>query len=770
MPYYLAILSLPLLVGTVLFLRTFAVLEDEIAARRILQLEVARDAVDEFMRRVDYMLLLLGEDSDIAEYAAGAEGHTDRVRFDDVRIARRIARYTFAHPLLRGLYVYFPNRGAIVRNGTFFPSISHFYRHFFSVQTATGRDQSLAEWIALSFSGMRYRHLLAESVYLDSEYDSSDHAAFVLPYAQSLPVAHVSTGWASALVAIDRGALVDLLTHYLDLDAGYAMVLDANRSQVAATTADDHVVYRPSPAIYSGPYVSRVRDEGTELSVTFVRSNYTEWVFAAVQPTNVFWARLRNIQQTTLLVFLLLIVVGIVASLAFAFTSSRSIRDISRMLSSLDMADVPARAAEGGRDLLSGSVSDLIRRYEFLSNSMEENRPALRAAFLDRLLRGELHSNDEISTMSSRVALSLTGPLFCAIVVRISGHHGHISADELTELEVRGTLVRRLVEVSIPSAIVHGFTDSEIAVIVQHDTSVAGELRDTVASIASRLRDQVSAELGFRVQVGAGAVCDTPILVSRSFSQARGVLEYQRFTASDDVMLPSDMPSEYSPFHYPPDLEVRLLSAVQAGNLENLKSIFEEIDERNFVSNTLPRYMVKGLLENLEATLIKATGQIGEKNMDDTVLDEVRASIEGDRVMAFDEIRSHFIGLTRLSHRRRSHHYDELAFRVKEYVDVHYSDRDLSLAGIAELFDLTDTYLCKIFKAHTGQKLFTYIQESRMNRAIGMLADHHNTVEGVAYACGYSNVSTFRRAFKRHTGVSPSDYRHRSVAVGDRGS
>jgi transcriptional regulator GlxA family with amidase domain len=42
------------------------------------------------------------------------------------------------------------------------------------------------------------------------------------------------------------------------------------------------------------------------------------------------------------------------------------------------------------------------------------------------------------------------------------------------------------------------------------------------------------------------------------------------------------------------------------------------------------------------------------------------------------------------------------------------------------------------------------------------LEDTGATIEGVAEACGFATPETFRRAFHRHAGLTPSAYRERS--------
>jgi AraC-like DNA-binding protein len=53
-----------------------------------------------------------------------------------------------------------------------------------------------------------------------------------------------------------------------------------------------------------------------------------------------------------------------------------------------------------------------------------------------------------------------------------------------------------------------------------------------------------------------------------------------------------------------------------------------------------------------------------------------------------------------------------------------------------------------------------------MDRAAALLADKGLTVREVARRVGYRQPAQFAKAFRRHLGVAPSDYRARALGGG----
>ena len=86
--------------------------------------------------------------------------------------------------------------------------------------------------------------------------------------------------------------------------------------------------------------------------------------------------------------------------------------------------------------------------------------------------------------------------------------------------------------------------------------------------------------------------------------------------------------------------------------------------------------------------------------------------------------------------------------------------RKVALNELAGLLHFTPEYLCRYFKKHMGVSLYTYLTELRMKRAKLLLLNSSYSVSDVAFYCGYQYLSNFQKAFKKHTGMTPSEYRN----------
>lgn len=92
--------------------------------------------------------------------------------------------------------------------------------------------------------------------------------------------------------------------------------------------------------------------------------------------------------------------------------------------------------------------------------------------------------------------------------------------------------------------------------------------------------------------------------------------------------------------------------------------------------------------------------------------------------------------------------------KVIDYLQTHYADR-IHLSEIAAYVNLSEPYLCQIFKIETGQSILTYLNDIRMSHAYQLLSSGQWLVKQVALEVGIHDPFYFNRLFKKRYGISP---------------
>lgn len=95
--------------------------------------------------------------------------------------------------------------------------------------------------------------------------------------------------------------------------------------------------------------------------------------------------------------------------------------------------------------------------------------------------------------------------------------------------------------------------------------------------------------------------------------------------------------------------------------------------------------------------------------------------------------------------------------QIKNYIKEHYTESQLNLTEIADIFGFSSSYLSRKFKQDTGMNFIEYITECRMEKA-KQLAATNKKMFAVANEVGIPDPNYFGRCFKKYTGMSYSDY------------
>jgi two-component system response regulator YesN len=111
-----------------------------------------------------------------------------------------------------------------------------------------------------------------------------------------------------------------------------------------------------------------------------------------------------------------------------------------------------------------------------------------------------------------------------------------------------------------------------------------------------------------------------------------------------------------------------------------------------------------------------------------------------------------------------NHPYASLIRQAKDYIDRHYADPELSLNEVAAHVNHSPSHFSTLFSQETGQTFKDYATEVRIRKAKELLRTSTLKSSEIAYHVGYSDPHYFSSAFKKNTGLSPTEFRQQGQA------
>lgn len=100
--------------------------------------------------------------------------------------------------------------------------------------------------------------------------------------------------------------------------------------------------------------------------------------------------------------------------------------------------------------------------------------------------------------------------------------------------------------------------------------------------------------------------------------------------------------------------------------------------------------------------------------------------------------------------------YDPQIDSLLKYINENLNKK-LSIEELAQKFYLSRYYLMHKFKAETGYTIHSYINQKKLIMAAERIREGQD-INKAAYDCGFTDYSTFLRAFKRMFNKSPKDF------------
>jgi two-component system response regulator YesN len=211
---------------------------------------------------------------------------------------------------------------------------------------------------------------------------------------------------------------------------------------------------------------------------------------------------------------------------------------------------------------------------------------------------------------------------------------------------------------------------------------------------------------------------------------------------------------------FPADKERKLTDALMTSKTEEAKKLFAEIVQE---TAQYPIHVVQLAISHLTMTVNNILFTIQKNNSLDV---EASLSIHiptPDHFETINELNEVFFSLfddiqTKLS-MKRSTKQGDLIRKINDLIQKEYANPNLSLNWIADELDMSSIYLSRVYKQQTLATIVDVINNVRMERAKEHLENTDLSIVDIAVKSGYTSSSYFHRMFKKSFGVTPSDYR-----------
>lgn len=468
-------------------------------------------------------------------------------------------------------------------------------------------------------------------------------------------------------------------------------------------------------------------------------SPYNGWKYLAFIPKKRALHLLAAQHLYQFFVILLLLTCGLTVGVLLAFYHYRPIRSIWESLPNREQKPVSPQSGQVRQ--IQKRISDILRDNETMTHELDENKEALRQDALLQLLDGGYGQVKERMEELSQKGIHLTGPYYQVMVFRTGGAAPALQNAAYQELRRQW---ENAVE-TLPHKYIAALRNTG------YEKNPDENKGDAYAILSVLKKQGISGG-----RIGVGQPYADPSLIHVSYIEALSALESD--APEPIVFFDSFYETHYSTAQwYPNKAQLRLVETVLQGNVNALEPVMKEVEAHlRLAQSSSDHRQFRFALYSVIHDILLMTDRLSLPNVHWEINRMLHYGNMEDFIQQLSVFCTQAAAQVRCSKERLQ---NELLNDILQYIDAHYAEQDISLAAIAERFELTPSTLSRLFSQYNHIRFIDYLSDKRMEKAAELLGGTDLSIKEIVSRVGYIDVSSFTRKFTQTYKTSPGKYR-----------
>lgn len=290
--------------------------------------------------------------------------------------------------------------------------------------------------------------------------------------------------------------------------------------------------------------------------------------------------------------------------------------------------------------------------------------------------------------------------------------------------------------------------------LIRSDKNLEGEiLKASLQKVSLAVRKRI----GVRCYIGISNGTSDEMEISGQCELASRISEYARYRGDFTPLLPSELSKvpDKDPQYFSIDMEVKLLQLIRCGTMEQLEFLLKEIHDAYF-SPGISRYIYNHALEVLRSSVFRSIPSEDMSQEAEHLRTKAQNARREDEIFGvIKEAKAYRLQCCAEKEENTSSLNKE---KIAEYLEKNYGDPNLNIFVLAQWLNEPERKIYNDFKVCFGMSFSNYLEQLRMHHACEFLKEGR-AVKEIAELVGYGSDYSFRRAFKRSVGITPSDFR-----------
>jgi two-component system response regulator YesN len=290
-------------------------------------------------------------------------------------------------------------------------------------------------------------------------------------------------------------------------------------------------------------------------------------------------------------------------------------------------------------------------------------------------------------------------------------------------------------------------------------------IEESVYSIAQAIKYEVERNTECKIAVGIGPLVERLREIHRSYFRAEQIVNHQARLGLSQISDSTDLPIEKHPLDQTAFLNIDgdiLWAKFRYASRKDIDSIIQEytklLGDVPGESEMLEYYIFGEILVAASKIIEELGGDI--KEIIPFSLDQYEIKkILNSRDIFYEKLKALFNAVIEFRDSRTGGRYQSVILKAKEYIDRHYASQDISLHTVASHVGISPNHLSTVFAQETGENFIEYLTRVRIEKAKQLLENTAMKNADIAYEAGFNDPHYFSFIFKKHTGLSPREWK-----------
>ena len=735
---YTVVLILPLLMCLIGYNVAFNIVEREIKDNKLAMINHSKNLIDNQIEALSTLVMQIATSPtmlSLVETESIAEG----TFFWDAKKAIERTSQLFTHSsnnLIEDIYIYLHNTEYVITPETLYNA------RFYHENILKVKDISYEQW---------QRQLLGE--FREGTYSITDEE---VSYVQALPLKYNASVQGIIVCKLKKSEIQKFFSSVDPGDGSIISIQDEKENLVWQSTSDKEP-FIPIDVLkkYEKEGIFSTIVNNNKMIVLHTVSDVNNWRYVLMLPEGVVMAQLVNLRNIIAVLLLAILSVGGITSYYLSVKNGQPLRDIINQLKGPNVEQEIWDEELNNIDDLGGAITKIVARTQTLRKEIDKQQPLLQTGFWQKVIRGEFTVEDEMRLFADRANIILGNAPKRIVACRVFANNDFYSMDTQTleEVNIAIILIKNILKELLEEKVY--FYDVDYLTTV----AIIEEKQDKSYVIEQKIKE-VNAYMIANYYItpawGISELCHSWLEIWRAYEQAKGALKSGVKEGLKNIIFYKDVIEEHVTYYYPLNFEERLIHYCRRADQASIQNLLHILYTENFENRKLSGNTIQKLYDEIKSTVIK----LAESDREIEELETLGTlSHPKDAKAYFKALLDICIGISIRFKEAKNNSQTDLINRIKHHIQTYYTDPNLGLGMISSFFNISEGYISSLFKEQTGVNFTEYVEEIRMNRACDLLKDTKLNIHDIGEKVGYNSVQSFRRAFKRIHGISPSELR-----------